>query len=100
KEAFKYTKDLVYSFIDKTPELTDKYRKEYVTDKEDIYCAGIYNGLPIYTWYTGKNKSYYNDKDIKKMKVIFRAIPNIKDMTLIEKDVSLNMLRIYDKNAS
>jgi hypothetical protein len=99
KEAFKHTKDLVYSFIDKTAELTDKYRKDYLTEK-DIYCAGMYNGMPIYTWYTGKYESYYDYEDIKKMKVIIRAIPNIKDLTLMEKDVSSNMLRMYDKNMS
>jgi len=99
KEAFKHTKDLVYSFIDRSPELTDKYRKDSLTDK-DIYCAGMYNGLPIYTWYTGKNKSYYNDEDFQKIDVILRVISNSNGMTLMEKDVSLNMVRLYDKNAS
>lgn len=99
KEAFKYTKFFVYSFIDNSSALTDKYRKDYLTDK-DIYCAGMYNGLPIYTWYTGSNASYYNDEDIKKIKIIFRMIPNSKDMTLVEKDIFLNLLKTYDKNMS
>ncbi|MDD2267365.1 hypothetical protein [Sulfuricurvum sp.] len=99
KDAFKYTKDLVYSFIDNSAELTDKYRKDLLTDKE-IYCAGMYNGLPIYTWYTGQDESYYNDEDFKKIDVILRVISNSKEMALVEKDVSLNMLKLFDKDAS
>lgn len=37
---------------------TDNFKKE-------IYCAGIYNGMPIFQWHTSSIKdSYYSHKDI------------------------------------
>ena len=99
KIAFKYAKELLTTFIDDDDNYTDKYRKSYLTDK-DIYCAGMYNGLPIYTWYTGSNKSYYNDEDIKKVNVLLRAINGQKGMGFIAKIVSFNLLRLFKKDST
>ena len=98
-KAFKYAKELLTSFIDDSSDYTDKYRKSYLVDK-DIYCAGMYNGLPIYTWYTGSNQSYYDDEDIKKVKVLIRALIGRKGMGFIAKVVSLTLLKIFKKDAT
>lgn len=98
-KAFKYAKELLTSFIDDDSSYTDKYRKSYLTEN-DIYCAGMYNGLPIYTWYTGNNQSYYDDNDIKKVEILLRAMNGRNGMGFMGKVVSLSLLRIFKKDAT
>lgn len=51
--------------------------------KREIYCAGIYGGMPIFQWHTSSEKeSYYTNKDItrfyKYTKIAFKNIGYLK----------------------
>lgn len=72
--AFKEAKYFVNTYIDGIGGLTDKYRQSFLVSN-DIYCTGIYQGLPIFQWYIDReNKPYYAAEDIKKLRVLFRII--------------------------
>jgi hypothetical protein len=68
-EAYRASKDIVRTFLD-DENLTDKFRHSLL-DK-DIYFAGVYNGLPIFQYYTGKDDSYYIDKDVRQIQRFFK----------------------------
>jgi len=99
-KAFKYSKELVNSFIDTNEYQTNKYRKNYLTDK-DIYYAGIYQGMPIYQWYIStKHTSYYEEKDIFKMKVIMRALGINGKKSFTETFMMSSILKLIKKKVS
>lgn len=53
----------------------------------EIYCAGLYNGSPIFQWHTSTiNKSYYSKKDIEKYFRIFTFIR--KDLRFVNKIIT------------
>lgn len=98
-KAFRYSKELVNSFIDDKGYVTDKYRKDYL-DK-DIYCAGIYQGMPIFQWYiSSQHKSYYTDEDIKKFRVLKRVFFNEKNQGFTDSFMSMSILKVFNKKAS
>lgn len=72
--------------------------------KKEIYCAGIYNGMPIFQWHTSSIKeSYYTDKDIDKyylyLKKALKDIGYIKYILigLFIKDMKYNKDELQDK---
>lgn len=100
EKSFKYSKDLVNTFIDTKKYVTDKYRQSYLTDK-NIYFAGIYNGMPIFQWYISDiHPSYYLNEDIKKLKVIFRKIYTKNELDFTQSYVMLVILKLFNKKAS
>lgn len=99
-KAFRYAKELVNSFIDDKDYITDRYRKDYLTDK-DIYYAGVYQGLPIFQWYiSSQSKSYYTDQDIKKLKVLFRVLFGKSNLGFTTNFMSLSVLKMFNKKAT
>jgi len=52
--------------------------------EKEIYCAGLYNGTPIFQWYTStKKNSYYSQNEIKKYFRIFTSLR--KDLGIASK---------------
>ncbi len=99
-EAFTYAKELVNTFIDSKDYITDKYRKSYITDKE-IYYAAIYQGLPIFQWHiTTKEKPYYTDEDIHKLKVIMRIFRSEDDNGFTSNYLFGSVLKTFSKKVS
>ncbi|MBE0471626.1 MAG: hypothetical protein IBX55_19210 [Methyloprofundus sp.] len=99
-KAFRYSKELVNSFIDDKDYTTDRYRKDYLTDR-DIYYTGIYQGMPIFQWYvSSQHKSYYTDQDIKKFKVLKRVLFNEKNLGFTANFMSMSILKLFNKKAS
>lgn len=99
-EAFKYAKELVNTFIDSKEYMTDKYRKSYITDKE-IYYAAIYQGLPIFQWHIStKNKPYYTDEDLFKLKVIMRIFRSEDDNGFLSNYLFGSLLKTFSKKVS
>ena len=72
-KAFKWSKEITALFIDDRDVPTDKYRLSYLTENE-IYFAGLYNGMPIYQWYTGSKESYYDDNDVKQFQKFIKIM--------------------------
>jgi len=72
--AYKHAKYLVNRFVNSNTNLpVDSFRESYIT-KKDIYCAGIYGGIPIFQWYIPKklqSKQYIQNQDIKRFQKIF-----------------------------
>ncbi|MCK5109888.1 MAG: hypothetical protein KAQ94_00075 [Arcobacteraceae bacterium] len=61
QENLKFTKNIINIYF---PINAPILRKDFLDN--DIYCAGIYNSLPIFQWNTSTtNKIYYNDENIK-----------------------------------
>lgn len=50
--------------------------------KREIYCAGIYNNLPIFQWYTSTKKDeYYSNKDIKRLQIFYnKSLHSLKNL--------------------
>lgn len=99
-KAFRYSKELVNTFVDDKGYLINRYRKDYLTDKE-IYYAGIYQGMPIFQWYiSSQHRSYYTDQDIKKFKVLTRVFFNEKNLGLTATFLIMSILKLFNKKAS
>jgi len=68
--AYNYAKTLVNTFINNKNDFpVDSFRQAHIT-KQDIYYAGIYNGIPIFQWYINEKEKYFKEKDRQKLKVI------------------------------
>lgn len=93
KEAIKFIKMVVDTNF-KNSDVPVLIRSDYL-DKYPIYCAGIYNQLPIFMTYTGEQKRYYSNKDIEKIQGFFSYF--LQDQTLVK---FLNCLNRAQKNVS
>jgi len=68
--------------------------------KREVYCAGIYNGMPIFQWHTSSIKeSYYTDKDIDRFhRYIKKAFKDIGYIKYILIGIFTKDLKEKDKN--
>lgn len=64
-DSIKFIDLVINSLFDKY-DLPSKIRADYI-EKYQFYCAGIYNQLPIFQFYTGAKEAYYNDEDVMKI---------------------------------
>lgn len=80
-EAIKFIEFIVNTQFKKV-DIPTNIRSDYY-EKHPIYCAGIYNELPIFMTYTGKEEHYYNDEDLEKIQKFFEYFLNNKDLITI-----------------
>ena len=97
KQAFKFSKDIVSTYLDEDKIPTDKYRISYLQEK-DIYFAGLYSGLPIYQWYTGKQESYYSDRDIKQFQKFVRLMRKEINSSFQSSHITTSMFKKLQPN--
>jgi hypothetical protein len=68
EERLKFVRSIINIHFSKHAPAT--IRADYF--EREIYCAGLYNGTPIFQWHTSNiNQSYYTQKDINKYFRIF-----------------------------
>lgn len=68
EERLKFVRSIINIHFSKHASAT--IRADYF--EREIYCAGLYNGTPIFQWHTSNiNQSYYTQKDINKYFRIF-----------------------------
>ena len=78
QEAIKFIEDVINSEFEKS-DIPSRIRADYIK-KYPIYCAGIYNGLPIFQFYTGQNKSFYNEDHVKQVQSFLNYFVSKKDL--------------------
>lgn len=71
-DSIKFIALVINSLFEKN-DLPSKIRADYI-EKYQFYCAGIYNQLPIFQFYTGAKEGYYDDEDIIKIQSFFKKI--------------------------
>lgn len=85
-DSIKFIDLVVNSLFDKY-DLPSNIRADYI-EKYQFYCAGIYNQLPIFQFYTGEKEAYYNDEDIIKIQSFLNSFviktENIKELTRLK----------------
>lgn len=83
EERLKFIRNIINVHFSKHAPTT--IRVDYFN--REIYCAGLYNGSPIFQWHTSTiNESYYSKKDIEKYFRIFTFIR--KDLKYINKIIT------------
>ena len=71
EERLKFIRNIINVHFSKHAPTT--IRADYFN--REIYCAGLYNGSPIFQWHTSTiNESYYSRKDIEKYFRIFKIV--------------------------
>lgn len=71
EERLKFIRNIINVHFSKHAPTT--IRADYFN--REIYCAGLYNGSPIFQWHTSTiNESYYSRKDIEKYFRIFKMV--------------------------
>lgn len=78
KEAIKFIKMVVNTNFKKI-DIPTRIRSDYI-ENHSIYCAGVYEKLPIFQFYTGDKESYYNDEDIEKVQSFLNYFIAKKEM--------------------
>lgn len=73
--------DMILNTYFSKKDLSPRIRSDYL-EKYQIYCAGIYNQLPIFMTYTGEKERYYNDEDIEKIQSFFNHF--LQDQAIIK----------------
>ncbi len=63
EKQIKFVRDIINVYF--SEHAPNKIRHD--SFNKEIYCAGIYNGTPIFQWHTSTiNEHYYTNKDLKK----------------------------------
>lgn len=78
QQAIKFIEDVINSEFEKS-DIPSRIRADYI-EKYPIYCTGIYNGLPIFQFYTGQNKSFYNEEHVKQVQSFLNYFISKKDL--------------------
>ena len=78
KEAIKFI-EMVVNTNFKKADIPTRIRSDYI-ENHLIYCAGVYDKLPIFQFYTGDKESYYNDEDIAKVQSFLNYFIERKEM--------------------
>lgn len=89
EERLKFIRNIINIHFSKHAPAT--LRADYFN--REIYCAGLYNGTPIFQWYAPADlsKSYYNEKDINKYFRIFTLLR--KDLGVLNKVVTSEFVK-------
>ncbi|MFA6742154.1 MAG: hypothetical protein WCR78_11775 [Arcobacteraceae bacterium] len=89
EERLKFIRNIINIHFSKHAPAT--LRADYFN--REIYCAGLYNGTPIFQWYAPADlsKSYYNKKDINKYFRMFTLLR--KDLGVLNKVVTSEFVK-------